>query len=82
MVVALKKPSQFLPQIKVDNGADWTLLKFNRTLQIRLESLVEKRDQDALTTEESAELDAIHELAAIFAYINSQMAYQRRNRLR
>lgn len=78
----LQKPSQLLSQVKVDKCADWTVLKFDRTLQKRQAELFEKHEQGTLSGEESAELAAIQELAAIFSYINSQMAHQRRNCLR
>ncbi len=82
MSSTLKKPSHLLDQVKIDCCSNWTLLKFTRPLQIRQETLLDKRSQQDLTSEESAELDAIQELDTIFNFLNHQMAYQRQTSVR
>ena len=82
MSIQLQKPSQLLSRVKIDRCSDWMLLKFDRSLQCRQETLLTKQEESALSLEEEAELGAIQELATIFNYLNHQIAHQRRNCLR
>ena len=82
MSILLQKPSQLLPQVKIHKCSNWTILKFDHTLQERQTELLEKNEQTVLSEAESAELDAIQELATIFAYVNGQIAHKQRNGLR
>lgn len=82
MLTTDQKPSRLLHQVKIDCCRGWTRLKFTQDLQLRQQTLVDKRSHDALSHQESAELDAIHELDIICDFINHQMAYQRHSSLR
>ena len=77
-----QKPSQLLNQLKINCCADWTQLKFTRPLASRQDTLLDKRSHQALSADETAELDAIQELDAIVDFLNHQMAYQRQTGLR
>lgn len=77
-----QRPSQLLDQLKINCCADWTQLKFTRPLASRQDALLDKRSHQALSPEETAELDAIQELDAIVDFLNHQMAYQRQTGLR
>jgi hypothetical protein len=82
MFTTCQKPSQLLHQIKIDCGRGWTQLKFTKDLQLRQQTLIDKRSQTALSPTESAELDAIHELHTICDFLNQQMVYQQHSSLR
>ena len=77
MVTTLSKPSSLIHQIQIEKVGDWTLFKFNESLQLRMESLLEKKKADQLTPEELTELDTIGELDRIFAHINAMLAAQK-----
>lgn len=66
MVTALNKPSSLIHEIQLEKVGDWNLFKFSEALQLRMESLLEKKKADQLTTDEISELDAIGELDRIF----------------
>ena len=74
MVTTLKKPSSLMNEIKLERVDDWYLFKFSESLQVRLESLLEKKKGDRLTDDETTELDAIGELDRIFTHINAMLA--------
>ena len=82
MTAICQKPSQLLDQLKINCCADWTQLKFTQPLASRQGALLDKRSRQALTPEETAELDAIQELDTIVDFLNHQMAYQSQNRWR
>lgn len=62
---------------KVDS---WNLFRFSESLQLRMESLLEKKKADQLTPDEFVELDAIGELDCIFTHINAMLAAQNAHR--
>jgi len=76
MVATLNKPSSLMHEIQLEKVGDWHLFKFSESLQLRMESLLEKKKADELTTDEIAELDAIGELDRIFTHINAMLAAQ------
>ena len=53
-----------------------TLFKFTDELGDRLQTLLDKKKLDTLTSSENLELEAIGELDEIFSYINSEIAMQ------
>ena len=76
MVTALNQPSSLMHEIQLEKVGDWHLFKFSESLQLRMESLLEKKKADEITTDESAELGAIGELDRIFTHINAMLAAQ------
>ncbi|NJK73728.1 MAG: hypothetical protein HC942_05725 [Microcoleus sp. SU_5_6] len=80
MITTLSKPSSLIHEIQIEKVGNWTLFKFNESLQIRMESLLEKKKADRLTPDEVTELDAIGELDRIFTHINAMLAAQNANR--
>jgi hypothetical protein len=71
----LLKPSTLIPKgLQVQQINNLTLFKFTDELGDRLQTLLEKKKTDALTSEEALELEAIGELDEIFSYINAVMA--------
>ena len=79
MITTLSKPSSLIHEIQIEKVGDWTLFKFTESLQIRMESLLEKKKADQLTPDEVTELDAIGELDRIFTHINAMLAAQNAN---
>jgi hypothetical protein len=79
MVTTLGKPSSLIHEIQIEKVGDWTLFKFSESLQLRMESLLEKKKADQLTLDEVTELDAIGELDRIFTHINAMLAAQHAN---
>lgn len=79
MITTLSKPSSLIHEIQIEKVGDWTLFKFTESLQLRMESLLEKKKADQLTLDEVTELDAIGELDRIFTYINAMLAAQNAN---
>lgn len=76
MTTTLSKPSSLIHEICVEKVGDWNLFKFSEPLQLRMETLLDKRKADQLTPGETAELDAIAELDRIFTHINAMLAAQ------
>jgi hypothetical protein len=76
MVTALNKPSSLIHEIQLEKVDNWNLFKFSESLQLRMESLLEKKKADQMTSDEIAELDAIGELDRIFTHINAMLAAQ------
>lgn len=74
MVTTIGKPSSLLHEIRIERVELWNLFKFSESLQLRMESLLEKKKEDELTPDEIAELDAIGELDRIFTHINAMIA--------
>lgn len=79
MVSTLNQPSSLIHEIQLEKIGDWNLFKFSEPLQLRMESLLEKKKADQLTPEEIPELDAIGELDRIFTHINAMLATQNAN---
>ncbi len=79
MVVTLNKPASLIHEIQLEKVGDWNLFKFSELLQLRMESLLEKKKADWITPDEIAELDAIGELDRIFTHINAMLAAQNAN---
>lgn len=76
MVTTLNKPSSLIHEIQLEKVGNWSLFKFSESLQLRMETLLEKKKVDQLTPDEVAELDAIGELDRIFTHINAMLATQ------
>jgi hypothetical protein len=74
MVITLKQPSSLIHEIRIEKVGNWNLFKFSDSLQIRMETLLDKKKADQLTPEEVGELDAIGELDRIFTHINAMIA--------
>lgn len=79
MVTTLDKPSSLIHEIQLEKVGDWNLFKFSETLQLRMESLLDKKKADQITPDEIAQLDAIGELDRIFTHINGMLAAQNAN---
>ncbi|PZU96810.1 MAG: hypothetical protein DCE90_09145 [Pseudanabaena sp.] len=54
----------------------FTLFTFTDELGERLQTLLDKKKSDTLTSTENLELEAIAELGEIFSYINAAIAMQ------
>ncbi len=76
MITTLSKPSSFIHEIKIEKVDDLSLFKFSDSLQLLMESLLEKKKADLLTPEEVSELEAIGELDRIFTHINAMVVAQ------
>jgi hypothetical protein len=76
MITALSKPSSLIHEIRLEKVDDWNLFKFSESLQLQMESLLEKKKADLLTSEEAGELDAIGELDRIFTHVNAMITAQ------
>lgn len=74
-MTALKRPSS-IHEIRLEPVGTWHLFKFSETLQLRMESLLNREKADQLTLEEIAELDAISELDRIPIHMNAMLAAQ------
>jgi len=74
MITTLNKPSALMHEIQLEKVGGCNLFKFSETLQLRMESLLERKKADAITPDEIAELDAIGELDRIFTYVNAVLA--------
>jgi hypothetical protein len=79
MITTLNKPSSLIHEIRIEKVGNWNLFKFSESLQLRMESFLEKKKADQLTPAEIAELDAIGELDRIFTHINAMLAAQNAN---
>jgi hypothetical protein len=79
MVTTLNKPSSLIHEIQLEKVGNWNLFKLSESLQLRMETLLEKKKADQLTPDELAELDAIGELDRIFTHINAMLAAQNAN---
>jgi hypothetical protein len=49
MVTTLNKPSSLIHEIQLEKVGDWNLFKFSESLQLRMESLLEKKKADQIT---------------------------------
>lgn len=79
MVTTLNKPSSLIHEIQLQKVGNWNLFKFSESLQLRMESLLEKKKADQITPDEISELEAIAELDRIFTRINAMLAAQNAN---
>ncbi len=79
MTIVLSKPSSLINEIQMAKVGTWNLFKFSESLQLRMETLLEKKKEDLLSPEDVAELDAIGELDRIFTHINAMIASDRAN---
>jgi hypothetical protein len=69
------QPSSFVRSgVQLSQLGEVYLFKFTDELQTRFEGLLSKNRQDALTSEERAELEGISELSRIFTLMNAQLA--------
>ena len=76
MTITVTKPSTLLHEMRIERVNQWNLFKFSDSLQDRMEDLLERRKEDALSLTEVAELDSIGELDRIFTHINAMIAAQ------
>ncbi len=76
MVTTLNQPSSLIHEIQLEKVGNWNLFKFGEALQLRMESLLEKKKATQITPDEISELDAIAELDRIFTHINAMLAAQ------
>jgi hypothetical protein len=74
MATTLNRPSSLIHEVQLEKVDNWNLFKFSESLQLRMESLLEKKKADQMTSDEIAELDAIGELDRIFTHINAMLA--------
>ncbi|APB35174.1 hypothetical protein GlitD10_2830 [Gloeomargarita lithophora Alchichica-D10] len=65
MITTLNKPSSLIHEIQLEKVSNWHLFKFSESLQLRMETLLEKKKADQITPDELAELDAIGELVGL-----------------
>jgi hypothetical protein len=79
MTVIISKPSSLINEIQMTKIGTWNLFKFSESLQLRMETLLDKKKEDLLSPEDVAELDAIGELDRIFTHINAMIASDRAN---
>jgi hypothetical protein len=71
MTVVLSKPSSLINEIQMTKVGTWNLFKFSESLQLRMETLLDKKKEDLLSPEDVAELDSIGELDRIFTHPTS-----------
>jgi len=79
MVTTLNRPSALIRAIQLEKVGTWNLFKFSESLQLRMESLLEKKKADQLAADKGAELESIGELDRIFTHINAMLAAQDAN---
>jgi hypothetical protein len=79
MTVILSKPSSLINEIQMAKVGTWNLFKFSESLQLRMETLLDRKKEDLLSPEDVAELDSIGELDRIFTHINAMIASDRVN---
>lgn len=71
----LVKPSTLLPKgLRVQQINHLTLFKFTEELGNRMQTLLDKKKANSLTSEETLELEAVGKLDEIFSYINAFIA--------
>lgn len=81
MTATLVKPSLLIHEICVEKVGNLSLFRFSDRLQDRMESLLEKRKVEMLSTEEIPELESIGELDRIFTHMNAMLAAQNGDRI-
>jgi hypothetical protein len=75
-LVAIKPSSLLVNGIRVERIHNLNLFKFTPELSDRMHELLNKKKADALSIQESTELETIDELDTIFSYINAITASQ------
>ncbi|MCM0593375.2 MAG: hypothetical protein HEQ35_01115 [Gloeotrichia echinulata IR180] len=71
----MKQPSSWLQNgIKLNLSDQFRPFSFTEELQIRLEELLEKNQENLLNPDEQAELAGLLELDKIFSFINAKLA--------
>lgn len=74
-MTTLLKPSALIPKgLRVQQIDNLTLFKFTDELGEQMQTLLDKKKADCLTSDEALELAAIGELDEIFSYINAVIA--------
>jgi hypothetical protein len=74
-MTTLLRPSALIPKgLRVQQINNLALFKFTDELGDRLQTLLDKKKSDSLTSDETLELGAIGELDEIFSYINAVIA--------
>ena len=74
-MTTLLKPSSLISKgLRVEQINNLTLFKFTEELGDRLQTLLDRKKENILTSEESIELESIGELDEIFSYINAEIA--------
>ncbi|NJK52117.1 MAG: hypothetical protein HC851_07055 [Acaryochloris sp. RU_4_1] len=74
-MTTLLKPSTLIPKgLRVQQINNLALFKFTDELGDRLQTLLDKKKADSLTSDETLELESIGELDEIFSYINAVIA--------
>ncbi|TYQ27280.1 hypothetical protein [Pseudanabaena sp. UWO310] len=81
MTATLVKPSLLIHEICVEKVGNLSLFRFSDRLQDRMESLLEKRKVEMLSTEEIPELESIGELDRTFTHMNAMLAAQNGDRI-
>jgi len=79
MVITLNQPSSLIHEIQLKKVGDCHLFKFSKSLQLRMETLLEKKKADQITPDEISELNAIGELDRIFTHVNAMLAAENAN---
>ncbi|WP_017325163.1 hypothetical protein [Synechococcus sp. PCC 7336] len=74
MIATLKQPSSLIHEMQLEKVGDFYLFKFSESLQLRMETLLDRKKNESLTLDEISELDAISELDRIFTHINAMLA--------
>lgn len=77
MTKALNKTFSLIHEIQLEKVDNWSLFEFSKSLQLRMESLLENKKADQFTTDEIAELYAIGDLDRILTHINAILAAQK-----
>jgi hypothetical protein len=74
-MTTLLKPSALISKgLRIEQINNLTLFKFTDELGDRLQTLLDHKKANMLTTEETIELESIGELDEIFSYINAEIA--------
>ncbi len=74
-MTTLLRPSALITKgLRVQQINNLALFKFTDELGDRLQTLLDKKKADSLTSDETLELEAIGELDEIFSYINAVIA--------
>lgn len=74
-MTTLIRPSALITKgLRVQQINNLALFKFTDELGDRLQTLLDKKKADSLTSDETLELEAIGELDEIFSYINAVIA--------
>lgn len=72
-------PSTLIHDIQIEEIDCVPIFKFSAPLQIRMETLLDKKRITSLTSDEASELEAIGEMDRIFTHTNAMLAAQHEN---